>query len=198
MSAPELRKVVFDIDDIVWGSQRVVAREFNIPFELLDEFHILENSKLTYEQRLAINAYYGGPKFGRNIEFYPGFEKILELEKFGAIIQFNSNGFSVTALNDKRDRIRAVLPNVRPEQFRFNLVDGSTTIKKKFDDDSFIVIDDSPYNIAQSPALHNIMPIVPWTQTAKARQIVRDKNVHYVPEGDLESIYNLVRQLLST
>lgn len=198
MSACILRTVVFDIDDIVWGGQRRVAARLGIPFELLEEFHILENQRLTEAQRLAVNNCYRDPSFYRDIPFFPGFERILELEKFGARLQFNSNCFSQEALESKRDQIRIVLPDARPEQFRFNLVDGSTTIKKKFDDDSFIVVDDSPYNIAKSPAPYNIMPIVPWTQTPKALEMVSGKKVFYVPEGDMEAIYRVVRQLLAT
>lgn len=190
--------VVWDIDDIAWDLQGRVAKQLGIPFQDLVEFHILENTLLTMEQRLAVNDYYRDPSHFRNIEFYDGFERVTELEQHGARLQFNSNSFSATVAEDKKSQIRTFVPHARPEMFCFNVVDGNTTIKKKYPDDSFIVIDDSPYNIALSPAPYNIMPIVPWTQTAKAKALVAAKKVFYVPQGDLEAIYRLVRQLLAS
>ncbi len=194
----EPKLVVWDIDDIVWDSQGRISERLNIPFQDLVEFHILENERLTIEQREAVNACYQDCVFYRDIKFYPGFERIMELEQYGARLQFNSNQFSLEVAEDKKQQIRAILPDARPEIFHFNIIDGATTIKKKFPDDSFIVIDDSPYNIARSPAPHNIMPIVPWTQTAKAQAMVAHQNVYYVPQGDLEAIYRLVRHILLT
>lgn len=194
----ESKLVVFDIDDVTWDGQGRVAERFNIPFESLVEFRILENHSLTYRQRLSINEFYRMPEYYENIKFYDGFADIMELESAGARLQFCSNQFTQEGVDSKVSQILAAVPSVRPEIFHFNIVDGHTTIKKKYPDESFIVIDDNPYSIAKSPAPHNIMPILPWTQTPKAKAMVATKNVYYVPKGDLPAIYSLVRKLLTS
>lgn len=189
-------KTVFDIDDVAWDLSGTVAKKVGVNYEDLIDFHILQNERLAMEKRLAINDCYRQMETFQNMQFYPGFDQVMDLQKIGALIQMNSNSFSVEVRDSKISQIFAAAPGVWYDHLRFNVVDEKTTLKKRFDDDTYILVDDSPYNVAISPATWNIMPCVPWNQTTKARAVVRGKTVIYVPAGDFRTIIRLVANLL--
>lgn len=190
------RKAVFDIDDVAWDLSGKVAKNVGVDYADLIDFHILQNERLTMEQRLAVNDYYRDREIFRDMQFYPGFDQVMDLQLIGAIVQMNSNSFSEEVRDDKIPQVTAAAPGVGRENLRFNVVNEKTTLKKRFDDDTYVLVDDSPYNIAISPAVWNIMPRVPWNQTPKAHEIVKDKTVIYVPAGDFRIIIRLVANLL--
>lgn len=191
------KKVKFDLDDVGWLLVRRVSERTGIPYEMLDEFHTMENERLTLEQRETVVACYKDPEIFRDIEFLRGFNELMELEKHGALVGINSNSLSHGVIDVKRPQVMAQLPTMPEERMFFGLVNEHTTIRKDFGDDVYIVVDDSPYNIAKSTAEHCIMPRRPWNQTAKAKQMVAHKQVYYVDcEEDMYGIYDKVIALL--
>lgn len=190
------RKTIFDLDDTGWGLSERVAQKVGVDFADLIDFHILKNERITMEQRLAINDYYRDPEIFRGIEFYPGFAQIMELKALNAVIQVNSNSLGEEVRDIKIKQTLSEVPGLRREHLRFGLVNENTTIRKRFDDDTYILVDDSPYNIAISPATWNIVPRKPWNQTKKAAEIMRGKSVIFVPPGDFYKIIRTIANIL--
>ncbi len=185
-----LGKIVFDLDDVAHDPNWQIAQYLGIDYDDVVEFRVLENERLPMETRLAINDCYRDRRFFRNIKFYPGFEKIMELEKkYPVLTQVNSNSFGVDIRDDKIRNLQRAVPDLPPKQMRLGIVGERTTSQKRFDDDTIILVDDSPYNIALSPAQLNIVPIQPWNQTEKALATMKAKPVQFVPRGDFGVIY---------
>lgn len=190
------RKVYFDIDDVAWDLQGRVAKRLKLPLELLDEFKVSANERLTEAQREAVLASYCDPETFRYIQFYPGFMDILQLEQAGASLRFKSNSLTTEVAAVKKPQVLAALPDIELDKFEFPVTGVGGSVHKGFDTDAFIVVDDSPYNIASSPAPYNIMPRKYHNQSQKARALVAHKNVYYTPDGDMFAIYRLITMLL--
>ncbi len=189
----QMGKIVFDLDDVAHGLNEKVTQHLGIKYEDIVEFYFNENPRLSAELKEAMNQCYRNPKFFRNIQFYPGFERIMELEqKYPAKVWANSNSFGEDVRHEKICSLQHSVPALPPEQMRLGLVGAATTRKKKFDDDTLILVDDSPYNIALSPAKLNILPIQPWNQTEKALATMSGKPIAFVPRGDFNAIYQVI------
>lgn len=188
-------KVVFDIDDTIWPYTQKIAKMADVSYEDWIDFHTL-NPRFTSEQKDKITAAYHSPDPYREMVFYDGFADILQLEAHGALVQFKSNSFTQELLDLKEEHLRAVLPQLRPEQLILCVVDVAQNTQKRFDDDTFIIVDDNPHSIAKAKAPYAIMPQVPWNQSAEMRALVAHKRVFYVPSGDLPAIYRIVIDLL--
>lgn len=194
-----LGKVVFDLDDVAHDPNYRIAQHLGIDYEDIVEFHTLENPRLPMEIRIAINNCYADASFFRNIKFYPGFERIMELQqKYPVLVQVNSNSFGVDVRDCKFCAVRQTIPDLPPEQMQLGIVGAQTTLRKRFDDDTIILIDDSPYNIALSPAKLNILPIQPWNQTRKALDLMTGKPIKFVPRGDFDAIFQTIDVFFAT
>lgn len=186
------RIVLFDVDDVLWGLSERVAEHVGVHYSKLVDFHILENDLLTMKQRLAINEAYRTPQIFRNIEFFPGAERIFELESFGVLVQICSNSFSEEVRDLKLQQLLRLYPGISSEKLLLNIVNEKSTLRGKYSDSRIICsIDDSPYNVASSHAQHNLVPTAPWNVTDKAHNIM---NVCYehCAHGDVNSIIRRV------
>lgn len=194
-----LGKIVFDLDDVAHDPNYRIAQALGIDYEDLIDFHVLENPRLPMETRIAVNNCYADVRFFRNIKFYRGFERIMDLQqKYPVLVQTNSNSFGVDIRDCKFCAVRQAVPALPPKQMRFGIVGVQTTLQKRFDDDTLILVDDSPYNIALSPAKLNILPIQPWNQTPKAFDIMKGKPIQFVPRGDFDAIYRVIDEFFIT
>lgn len=193
---PILRKVVFDLDDVLWGYADHLMRQIRIPYQKHIEFKVEEDPLLAPEERERLQAAFGEVRFCGGLEFYPGLSGIMNLQRYGADPQIKSNSFSREIADYKLHRLAEALPELPTEKICLEVIGPQTTTQKDFDDDAFAVVDDCPYHIACSKAAFNIMPIHPWNQTAKARRLVAGKKVFYVPAGDISIICTLLQSLL--
>ena len=109
------RKVVFDIDDTIWAYTYRIAQMVGVDYTDWIDFHTL-NPRLTEAQKGAITQAYHSLEPYRNMIFYDGIEEILQLEKYGALVQFKSHSFARSLLDLKEQNLKAVLPQLRPEQ----------------------------------------------------------------------------------
>lgn len=190
------KKVLIDIDDVVWGLNKRIAERFNISYGLLTDFYVLQNENLSLALRQRINQAYSDPKTFQNMEFYPGFQDLFDLQSYGAQVILKSNSFSMGVIMEKRHQLLTKIPNLREEQLQLMLVDQHTTTKKAIGPDIFSATDDSPYTIAKSSAQHNIMPRQPWNQTSKAHDMILPKNVIFFERGNLSELFDIEVQLL--
>ncbi len=190
------RKVVFDIDDVLWGLTHRVVQQLSIKYQDWITFQVLQNERYSMETRIAINNAFRDPATFANMQFYTGVERIMDIEEYGAIVQIKSNSFSEAVAVSKRQQLLCAIPGLREEQLYLPIVDEHTTMQKRFDDDTFISIDDSPSNIAGSPACFNFMPYTPWNVTNEARMLVASKRVTRYPQEDLNGLIDQIIQLL--
>lgn len=192
-------KIVFDLDDVAHGLNKSIAQYLGIDYDDIVDFRAIENTRLPLETRQAINECYKDIKFFKNIQFYPGFERIMELqEKYPIYNQVNSSSFSQEIRYSKYRALRATVPLLLPKQIRLSLVGVKSTVHKRFDDDTLILLDDSPYNVALSPAKLNILPMQPWNQTPKALDLMKSKPIRFVPRGDFDAIFQAIDEFFAT
>lgn len=188
-------KVVWDIDDVMWRQNYEASRSCGIPFEKLVDFHANENPLLTDAEKARLNACYADPEHFRDIQWGAGLEKIPDLAKCGVTSQLNSNSFSAMVRGLKVAQLRWQIPRIEELEQRFGLVNDKTTIKKRFDDDAVILVDDSPYNAHIFPGHYVVTPFTPWIRTDKAQSLLSGKEVHYFTYGYPEEAIEVVRLL---
>lgn len=195
MEVLDIVKTVWDVDDIMWRQNLEAGRACGIPFEKLIDFHVNENYLLTPEEQAALNARYAAPEHFRDIPWCDGLARIPDLAEYGVRSQVNSNTFSAEGRDLKVTSLRRQIPRLDELEQRFGLVNDKTTVKKRFDDDAVILVDDSPYNAAKFPGPIIVTPMTPWIATEKAQGLLRGKEVHYFTYGYPEEAIEIVRLL---
>lgn len=192
---PVASDIVIDVDDTLWDFSGRISRITGVPLEDMIDFRVNLNDRITPEQQEAMYAAFADPTVFENIEFYPGIEKINNLKIQGLDVKILTGSSSSRIAEMKKPQLAAVLPDL-PAGYkvfsRQNILKNNGRI--------LMMVDDNPYEVACSQASCNIMPIRPWNQTEKAMKMVADRNVIYIPAGDLgllaNLIYNTAYQLL--
>lgn len=187
--------VEWDIDDVMWMLNYEAAKHCGIPFCNLIDFHANANDLLTPAEKAALNDYYTDPEHFRNIPWGSGLAQIPDLIQFGVKSRLNSNSYTVAGRDFKIAGLREQIPRFDELEQKFGLVDGNTTVKKRFDDSAVILVDDSPYNAATFSGPIIVTPFTPWIQTAKAQSLLRGKEVHYFCYGHPYQAIEIVKNL---
>ena len=191
-------EIVIDIDDTLWGLNKRICEKRGIKENLLRHFSVYDNSLLTREEKDMMIHDYKDVNIFKNIDWYDGVEKLLELEKFGASILINSNNFSEEIANQKLLELKKVLPDIKDTQIQMNII--SDCKKKKIQEPVFILMDDSPHNIANTDAEHYILLEKPWNisrygfQTLEKITNVHPERLYFVP--NFKEGYNLMECLI--
>ncbi len=185
------KKVVFDVDDILWALNKRMTEMAGIDFSKLTVYSVLENKNLTDDERQRAYNIYMNHELFENIEWYPGIERINQLD---ADISINSNSFCDKASMLKRQQLHDVL-TLPDEKIIIRTITDEK--KKEMDDDIFIFIDDSPYNIAASKATYNIVLQQPWNSSPEMQAIMRTNGTGYIYCDTLEHIIDLVEMLIT-
>lgn len=191
-----LRKIILDMDDVLWDSQRAFLTWAGIPYEKHIEFQTEKSPLLTPDERQKLLQAYSHLDCIKDLPFYPKLELFKELADYGGVIYVKSNSFTQEIADYKLIRLTEALPWLPAQRIELRIINQKTALGKSYDEDIFAAVDDSPYNIVTSPARYNIMLIHPWNQSSKAKQMVVGKNVFYTPTGDIEAICNLLQSLL--
>ncbi len=186
---------VWDVDDIMWKQNERVAETCKVPFEKLVDFHVNENPLLTAQEKQALNACYANPKNFLNIPWGAGLTRIPDLINYGVRSKVNSNTFSAEGRDNKVTSLRTQIPRLDELEQHYGLVNDKTTVRKPFDENDVILIDDSPYNAAEFPGPIIVTPITPWIVTEKAQALLRGKEVHYFTYGYPEEAIEIVKLL---
>ncbi len=189
-------KVVYDYDDVLWGLNQRAYANLGIPLEKNIDFAVSDNHRLTKLEKQSLLRAYSNSQTFLNINFFDYLEEILKVEELGATVYINSNCYTREILELKQAQLRQALPQFNPEHIRLNLIVNGNAKHKPIDQDTTILVDDSPYNIASSEAEYNIFPEYPWNTTTKAKNQVKDKNVFWRP--NLHEINQLVYQTAKT
>lgn len=147
-----MESIVFDIDDILWPLNKRVAKITGIDYSKLQTFFVKNNTLLSdYEKDLVFKAYFD-PNIFKDIEWYHGAEKIMELEKYGVNVYINSNCGNHDIAKLKYDQIHKLI-DIPDKQLILNILDASGKDKKKeIGDNVWAFIDDSPHNLLSAKA----------------------------------------------
>ena len=178
------RKIVFDVDDTLWSLNKRVCKEINIPYENIITFSVYENPLLTDAEKEKLIAAYGNPEYFKNIQWFDGIERIIDLN---ADVYFHSNSMNVQCSKYKRKELRKVL----------DIPDDHIIIEnmreKKIDTDTFIFVDDAVHNILASNAEYNIMIRTPWNQSICVKELLK-KNV--IVCENLNQVIDMIEEIL--
>ncbi len=190
--------VVYDIDDIVWLLNYRIAEDLGIDENrFLSTFSVKDNPLLSRDERQKIIAAFADSRYFENIQFMTGVENILAPQQLGAKVVFNSNSFSERIAELKTEQLLAAVPGLRQEQIQMHIIHYGKTHKKALDPSTTILVDDSPFNVALSPALMNVMPAwMPWSYSDEAIEQLADKPVKWCES--LDDINDFVYQTVAT
>lgn len=193
----EIPIVTYDVDDILWGLLEHIAISGGLnPAFCTAIFRIHENWLLSEEEQAYVIKAFSSSDIFRNIQFYPGVSNILRPEALGAKVTINSNSYSAEIGELKVEQLLRAVPGIKPSNIQINVLDYEHANKKPLDQDTTFLIDDSPYNVAISPALVNLMPNRPlWTHNPKSKLLVQHKPVIWLP--DLDAINDFVYTAVS-
>lgn len=183
--------VIFDVDDILWALNRKMTAMTGIDYDKLVVYSILENELLPEEDRKNAYAVYTGHELFENIEWYDGIERI---NKLNADVRINSNSLNEKAAEMKREQLKSVLTLTDDKILIHNVKDEK---KKKIIDGAFILVDDSPYNIASSTAKYNIVLKQPWNSSPEMEKMMRQNGTGFIYCDSLNQIIDLIEMLLS-
>ena len=135
-------------------------------------------------------AYYKSVDIFKNIDWFDGIDRVLSLN---AEVFINSNCYTQAISDVKREQLHAM--GFDDAHIKLNIVsekneEGIKTVGEEV----FIFVDDSPYNIANSKAKHNIMLTRPWNTSEDGQTIIGNKKVIYC--NTLNEIMDNVERLL--
>lgn len=180
--------VVFDVDDILWSLNKRAALLANVPYNKLVTFNLSENTLLNKEEKDRIINVYNSNELFKVMNFYNGIER---LNTLNAEVHISSNVFKEIPAQQKMNHLLKVL-TIPIENIHLNMV--TDPYKKTLPEGTYIFVDDSPYNIANSTATHNIMLKKAWNTSELANKIMGD--VPRVQFDTLNEIIDYIEQIL--
>lgn len=191
-------KIIFDMDDTLWSLNKRICQHTGIPYEKIITFSIHENPLLTESEKQMTLSSYGNTTMFENIEWFDGISQLNDMihdENINVFINSNSANKTCSAL--KRRQLHEIL-DIPDDHIIINDTGckKKNVIQKTIDSDTYIFVDDSPHNVAMSPAEYNIMIKTPWNQSDAGKAIIKDKNVIYCDDFNqvLKTIYNILDQ----
>lgn len=161
MSMEDSGLVVFDMDDVMWNLNEKVSKRTGIPYHKFTHYSVYDNPNMTDKEReLVLHAYNDEDTF-RNIRFLQPAVRLINRvyhEHPEHPVHLVSNCATEKIACIKMPQLRRVL-DLPENRIHLRVIDMATQSKeKKFPDNIFILVDDSPHNIPLAGAMHNIMP----------------------------------------
>lgn len=165
-----MRKVVYDVDDTLWNLDGTICNILSIDISLIVTYRVFDNPYLTEKQKNDIFSMYGNPDIFKRLEFYPGIERIFDLEKEGKAEVWISSANLNNAVRDIKLRRLMEIPNINKEHIRLTV--GKNVHQGRVNGD--ILIDDSLQNIVDSNFEYNILMDMPHNRDLS---MAKDKNI---------------------
>lgn len=169
-----LRAVIFDVDDTGWGLNDRVCDILGIDISKIKNFYIKHNEELDENQKELLLEKYSDSKIFENIEWYEGFGSIFDLEQLGCTVYINSNCNTQAVKETKHIELVDKL-GFSDEKVILNVI--SDAKNKNLADNIYILVDDSPFNIAKSKAIYNISLKKPWNTSKQGLETIGNKKV---------------------
>lgn len=169
-----VRVVIFDVDDTGWGLNDRVCDILGIDISKIKNFYIKHNEELDENQKELLLEKYSDSKIFENIEWYEGFGSIFDLEQLGCTVHINSNCNTQDVKETKHIELVDKL-GFPDEKVTLNVIADAKN--KNLDDDIYILVDESPFNIAKSKAMYNIALKKPWNTSKYGLETIGNKKV---------------------
>ena len=177
------KKIVFDVDDILWPLNKRVAERTGVDFNKLCTFSIFENPLLSESEKERVLKAYGDSNIFKNITWYSGAEKIMALEKYGVRVYINSNCYQKEIADLKYDQIHKLV-DIPDSQLILNVFDINLEghKKKEIGENVLAFIDDSPHNLmaARAESLYTLNR--PWNMTVSELNNINIKRFNTLDE----------------
>lgn len=189
------KRIVFDIDDVLWSLNKRICDKHNIDIKKIKNFKISLNKELTENEVNTLFTEYGNPDIFKNIIWNDGIERVNELNKLVNSeynkyeVVIHSNSFSKDIADLKISQLIQVL-DITDKQLFMNY-NGKT---KQDLENTFIVVDDSPYNILNSKAEHKIMLGNTWNTSDEASKLLSGVEVVILPT--LSDIVDYIERII--
>lgn len=170
LAAHKTKLIIFDMDDVLWDLNEYAASLVGVPYEKFTMWSVYKNPNFTETERKKILNAYTNPNLYQNIRFKTSMVKLINRihnERPDCTVLISSNCVSEEIRDMKKEQLLRVL-DIPEENIHLHLIDMETqSEQKEFPDNVFLLVDDSPCNIAISNALHKIMPAKPYNQKIK-------------------------------
>lgn len=163
--------VIYDCDDVLWPLTKRLNDKFGINEGKQTCFKLDEDTNLNESEKSKLRAGFVDPDNFRQMNFYPEVSSIEKVAQPGVEIIVNSNSFSTDIIKLKRSQLQAAFPFIPPKNLHLNLVTPNSN-RKTISREVFAFVDDSPYNIAESEALLNLVPQKPWNINDAALNVI--------------------------
>lgn len=173
-------KIVYDCDDVLWPLTKVIDDKLHVDYKKHTSFK-LQDCLLSEEEKDAFNEEFHDPDNFKNMPFYDAVPGIVDVHNLGANVIINSNCFNAEIAKQKRSELKALLPFIRTSDMHINVVTPHTN-RKTIGQDVLAFVDDSPYNIAPSEALLNVVPQKPWNTTSAAKKVMLENGGEIVKD----------------
>lgn len=182
------KKIIYDIDDVLWGLNARMTERLGLDYDMItDVDYGCTNFSETDTARI-FRAYEDASIF-TDMDFYPGIERLLDVEQYGVEVHINSCACSDAVVRQKRQELSRVLPKLCSERLNIYSIAGQQKHAKRIDQSTLVFIDDGPHNIAHSEAKYNIMPRKPWNMSESAQRFYgRAKGEVIVVDSLIETI----------
>lgn len=188
------RLVVFDNDDTLCNTLDVILAAAGLNPEDFTDYHTELNPEIGLAgMRRLEQAFLREDLYGL-IEYDPSVKRMDEIVKLGAPVYIESNTVSQKIGEIRRQQLLSHIPALQAESIHMNVITQEQSLQKVIPKNTFIFVDDSPYNVAISTAEINIMRARRWNITKKARRMVASKRVIWLP--DLDKIIDMICELL--
>lgn len=189
----QMIKVVYDVDDVLWPLNKRVFTNLKIDFRKDTCYNLFDNPSLTPGQSQAILDAFHQAKTFIDMNFYPGADEILQAESLGAIVHIHSHCYTAEIAKLKRIQLHHLLPQMKASSIKMSLISTNPN-NKQVDTDTYIFIDDNPYNIVNSRAPINIVLQQPWNTTAEAVRVLTSGAKTLVKTDWRTTLPNLISQ----
>lgn len=186
-----VRVVIFDVDDTGWGLNDRVCNILGIDISKIKNFYIKHNEELDENQKELLLEKYSDPKMFENIEWYDGFDTIFSLEQFECEVHINSNCNTQAVRETKHTELVDKL-SFPDDRVILNVITDAK--HKDLDDNIYILVDDSPFNITKSKATYNISLRKPWNTSKFGLETIGDKKVIFC--DSFPEILEVIKELL--
>lgn len=188
------KKITFDVDDILWSLNKKMTEITGIDYNKLTVYSSKSNPLLTANERKRALHTYGTIELYENINWHDG---ITRINNINAAVHINSNCLSEDIANMKRKQLQQIL-NIPDSNMKFNVITMDKSTEKVIDTDTYIFVDDSPYNISASPASFNIMLKCPWNTSEISQKLISDNNKKVIMCDSLDDIISVINKILES
>lgn len=164
-----------DVDDVLWPLDETACRMAGVEYERIVTFDTRKNPLLTEDEKQRMLAAYSSPALHEKMPMYPG---VRALGKIAADPRIRAAICSNSILQEAIDNKERNLSSFFGEDWQnfetiFHLIDLDGVAGKKWPDNPWCVMDDSPHNALSCGARHILVPMRPWNTSEYGVEIMR-------------------------